>query len=590
MGPVKIVSNVTVIASRYTVGYDDFQEFVALPKEAASCVQYFPWYDGYHPLEEEYLFLNPGPNRVDLTVSYGSISLLSIDTFSVDAGLVVRRNYRDGIAPDIGSITSGQVKITSAQGTAGRFFVTRRTKMNLSAWGGSKGFCESPAIPDEGSITNGWTYASTQQFFAYYYNDAVYVNQSARDIVCVFNPSSTIATGEVIVGSSASPTARYQFNLQPYGADLATFGYLSTGPIEVRTYAPYGNSVPVIAVDRKMINDGFKEILAATKESLCPENWLTLYDGASGTATLYPVPASAITVRGAGVIIDNTYPNAVPNKAYGQRKFGPVAVYSSLWPQTSFSVTSYVTYTNPFLGIDEVPAVGIPSGGSPTPVLNPAFKALNPVTVDGRWTSSNEWTDTTSILLSAYRGSGTAYWKIKHDTNYLYALVDFVSDGSTEAGDSCSLYVDGNHDLGSAPKKDDFALAIEWPNPNAYTSMIRWGNGTSWKAWNATLPTGFKAISSTNPQNSPYSDTAHVIYEFQIPKSSLNSTNIGFYVVAYNGNVKMTWQTSQENIPSTWGSMPLASEPIPEFPMPFLTLSAALIVAIMLLRKRKTPL
>ena len=150
--------------------------------------------------------------------------------------------------------------------------------------------------------------------------------------------------------------------------------------------------------------------------------------------------------------------------------------------------------------------------------------------------------------------------------------------------------MDGKHDLGSAPRKDDFALAIEWSNPSAYTVMLRWGNGTGWKAWNTTLPTGFKAVASTNPQNNPYLDISHMIYEFQIPKSSLNSTNIGFYVVAYNVEVKMTWQTSQETIPNTWGNLPLTSEPIPEFPAPLLMLSIALIVAVMLLRKQQSPL
>ena len=60
-------------------------------------------------------------------------------------------------------------------------------------------------------------------------------------------------------------------------------------------------------------------------------------------------------------------------------------------------------------------------------------RLANAVTIDGRWTTSDEWSDTYRVSMYLVQGSqGTAYVRFKHDADSLYILVDFISD-TTEA-------------------------------------------------------------------------------------------------------------------------------------------------------------
>ena len=101
-------------------------------------------------------------------------------------------------------------------------------------------------------------------------------------------------------------------------------------------------------------------------------------------------------------------------------------------------------------------------------------RLANAVTIDGRWTTSEEWSDTSRVSMYLVQGSqGTAYVRFKHDADFLYILVDPISD-TTEA----RLQTDGQ------PAADQLNMGIDKDVNDTKTSpdviiQLSWNNGKS---------------------------------------------------------------------------------------------------------------
>lgn len=193
-----------------------------------------------------------------------------------------------------------------------------------------------------------------------------------------------------------------------------------------------------------------------------------------------------------------------------------------------------------------------------------SFKSINDITIDGKWTNVDEWNDTLEESLIFSEGSGKAYLRVKHDINYLYILVDFVTYNDTKTGDGCIVVLDTKHDGGSSVQQDDLAVLIRWNSPSEIYPAIQWGGWLyNWEF----LPSNFEAKSSIESENNPYSNIPHVIFEFKIPKSSLNSssTTLGFlvFVICDNENIKgalpIIFDTQK---PDNWGDLLLFNDSI----------------------------
>jgi len=192
-------------------------------------------------------------------------------------------------------------------------------------------------------------------------------------------------------------------------------------------------------------------------------------------------------------------------------------------------------------------------------------KLDNPVTIDGRWTNEHEWVDAFELSIGFAQGSGEAYFKAKHDNNYLYALIDFVSDVESQEADVGAVAIDSKNNGGSTPQTDDFVLLGRWNSPTEFANVIAWGTGTAWGEFMG-LTGGFKVACSKNAANDAYSSSSHLIYEFQIPMSELNPTGIGIYVAAFDREVnKGAWPWAPMENPSQYGYMKFTSQVIPEF-------------------------
>lgn len=199
----------------------------------------------------------------------------------------------------------------------------------------------------------------------------------------------------------------------------------------------------------------------------------------------------------------------------------------------------------------------------------------NPVTIDGKFTTPNDWSDALQVTLSSTcricSGKGLLY--IKHDASNFYFLVDFLSVTSLNpSADHASVTIDSAHDGGTEPGPDDVRFDSNYPNGGSMAV----GTGGFYFSWGHGLPAGVLIAMSFSA--SPNSAVPHVIAEFQIPFSifpNLQKT-VGFAADAYvcgqtspglcrAPSQAVIWPASYWlNRPATWGELTISSTPISE--------------------------
>jgi hypothetical protein len=223
-----------------------------------------------------------------------------------------------------------------------------------------------------------------------------------------------------------------------------------------------------------------------------------------------------------------------------------------------------------------------------------------PVTIDGRWTTSDEWSDAFVATMflgmssSTYR-NGTAYLYAKHDAMNLYFLTDYVSATTLNpASDRVGLQIDPLHNAGNTPQPDDRYMFSTYPSGGGM------GNGTGSARWNccSPLPSGVKIAISMAP--SVNLAQPHEITELQVPFSIFSEiqSTIGFGVGALNGSGVAAqlaiWPHKYYiDIPNTYGQLTVSSNPVPEFdgvwPLIVVSLSATLVILRLRFRRCRIP-
>jgi hypothetical protein len=191
-----------------------------------------------------------------------------------------------------------------------------------------------------------------------------------------------------------------------------------------------------------------------------------------------------------------------------------------------------------------------------------AYVAIRPVIVDGRWTTTDEWTDSVNVTFGYGALGDRQCFSVKHDSRFLYVLVDFVADTRLDDKDNSWVYLDTKGDGGTAPRNDDYGFGINFVAGQPIFRMKR-GTGTGWQE---TVPSasppieGFWAWASMDPSNDPYLSTPHSIYEFRIPKTILEeSTAVGFRVVVADELGQVEWPSRTSSLsPSKWGTLTLS--------------------------------
>jgi hypothetical protein len=216
----------------------------------------------------------------------------------------------------------------------------------------------------------------------------------------------------------------------------------------------------------------------------------------------------------------------------------------------------------------------------------------NAVTIDGKWTNTDEWHDVTYQQL----GTGTSQGKF----SYKIASADYVAfdsmwlfeaaDNTNDAGDRWQLCI-GTASTSTAPAATDTKFEIE-----GHTTLKTYiGTGTAWAA-TANLA---GATFSNTLTTSPLDPATHYVCEFKFDKGLTtwgvnpppNEIRIAFYDASKPAQGWVSWPpASTDTNPNSWGtigdySMAAAPEGLTIGVM-LLVSSAAAVVGIRYFRKQ----
>jgi len=240
-------------------------------------------------------------------------------------------------------------------------------------------------------------------------------------------------------------------------------------------------------------------------------------------------------------------------------------------------------------------------------LLVPAFAAresvqvtrlVNPVTIDGRWTTPDEWSDTDRVSMYVVQGpASTAYVRMKHEQNMtniiLYVLVDFISDttNATKQGTGGTaydgLYIGFDNNVNSSKTQCcDAQLALEWDNGKKTQDPI----SVSWA----------RGVISYDGTDDPDKTDSHAIYELAITIAGAGGTHdlaqcdycnhvkmaIRLSVWDWSRAVNMQWPQN----PDSWsmayfGLLIFSQVTVPEFPLGAIMLLSVVILATVLITR-----
>ncbi len=213
-----------------------------------------------------------------------------------------------------------------------------------------------------------------------------------------------------------------------------------------------------------------------------------------------------------------------------------------------------------------------------------------PPTIDGAWTSPDEWTDGGDVTTIGEDVSFTSTWIFGTEAVVTEWLVEFYSDTTDDAEDYWEFCMDGMADGGSAPSAGDYKFVI-----TGHTDLVWYeGDGTGWTeaSFDETEIEWANALSE-----SPSDSTEHWILEFVIPKNTgtvqltiVWNCRLAVYDASNAGAGELAWpEGSDADDPSSYGIENYTSDTVPEglsFGVLVLLSSAAVIGATVVLRKR----
>ena len=171
-------------------------------------------------------------------------------------------------------------------------------------------------------------------------------------------------------------------------------------------------------------------------------------------------------------------------------------------------------------------------------------RLMNPITIDGKWTTSDEWSDTQRVSMYEAEGpESTGFLRIKNDDQYLYLLVDFVSDTTPAirqprgqpahwSYDGVSVGIDKHANEQKPTDEADLVIVLMW-----------------WSGYDAPEPVApsdawIEGAMSYDATNDPDSLAPHAIYELAIPMQMFeNPSAIRASVWDISRGANMHWPT-----------------------------------------------
>jgi hypothetical protein len=181
-------------------------------------------------------------------------------------------------------------------------------------------------------------------------------------------------------------------------------------------------------------------------------------------------------------------------------------------------------------------------------------------TLDGRYTTTDEWTDSyKDYLYSGWTMTTNPFrdkWNMESGI-YETWIIEVLSDTTNDAGDYFQICYDGQGDGGTAPQTDD--VLINYTGHS--TSTAYRGTGTGWAPDAAIVfPDNVQIASSIAA--SPTSATPHWIIEMKFGKDGTSIPGMGIdtavRVAAYDASNPsqgvLTWPpTANRDVPNDYG-------------------------------------
>ena len=196
-------------------------------------------------------------------------------------------------------------------------------------------------------------------------------------------------------------------------------------------------------------------------------------------------------------------------------------------------------------------------------------------TIDGVWTTPDEWSDAEEYPLE---GSLDVIFRLKKVTDgtgqlqTLYFLIEFFNDTTNDGADYASICLAGADTPGGVPEggeePDENCIQFDWSAHDvSYFTYFR-GIYGGWMP-NSTYTWGSDVFVADSFDISPLSDQSHLIVEWRISVPAFNiNPNFLLRVAAYdqvNGWYgSQIWPYAHVMIPDQWGVMVMHNETIPE--------------------------
>jgi hypothetical protein len=239
--------------------------------------------------------------------------------------------------------------------------------------------------------------------------------------------------------------------------------------------------------------------------------------------------------------------------------------------------------------------IGTIKASEPGYTLTEAY-TTSAVTVDGKWTSSSEWSDAYILPMVGTTLGANGIWAYKMDTNagpYLMSFLIESPDNTNDATDKWVICIDGSANGGTAPQSDDIKIEVI-----GHTNMTVYaGTGTGWAVASSTQRSAVTWKDSLS--TSSYISGNHYILEVQADKSNLgawgaNPPPSGVYVSMYDASNTakgtVAWPPTSPDNPNRWGIIADYTGNVPEgfgFGLAALLSSVAVLVGFFGFRKRR---
>ena len=204
-------------------------------------------------------------------------------------------------------------------------------------------------------------------------------------------------------------------------------------------------------------------------------------------------------------------------------------------------------------------------------ILITKSSSMKEVNFDGKWSFYKEWKQSSWNPIKS-DGNIVFHLRTAHQGNFLYVLIDDISDTSTNIGfDKATVCIDSKNNKSEFLDNDDYCFIIQLEERNFIDVLLNkqdnfviQGDSHSKSFKELEKIKEFVGIGTMSDKEDKYDAVPHTSYEFKIPIELIGrSDNYGFYVNVFdaNSNIAYSWpddiKLESLDLPSPllWGNL-----------------------------------